>query len=149
MDTGSVEVKGLQDLETALSQLADKEVKYACNAGLNEAAKIIVAAVKANVLGMFKRHTGHLEAGIIKRFARATQASGVTTFRYLVGLRLKPKDVSAFYGRFLEMGTKYISPRHFFESAFRSSVQRATQVFADKVWKRFDLYASRAPKGSK
>lgn len=103
-DSFTVEVKGLAELERRLNELPEKLAKGALRTASRKAGKILQKHAQQNVRSSFVKHTGTLERGII--VATSVKPDGVkgASIIALIGLRIKPKDISAFYGKFLEFG---------------------------------------------
>ena len=132
----SVDVKGLKELDDLLKSLPEQiqrkalaQANLAGAAVLKEEAKLRVP-VRTDPSGPMKvgkkatkaRLPGFLKASIkawrIKKGAQGSVTHGVGTRGY------------AFYGKFLEFGTKYISPRPFLRPALDAAYLRAIEAVA-------------------
>lgn len=112
-----VEVTGLAELEKNLNELSEKLAKTALRTGSRRASAI----VQKDAQGRAPVDTGKLRTGIIitsRVFGEGVKGSTISTW---IGLRTKPKERSAFYGRFIEFGWR-VGAKITAAKAFRRNV---------------------------
>jgi HK97 gp10 family phage protein len=140
----NTQVDGLQALLARLEQfpveLEKKVIFSALSSSAREISKIIPSQPS------FPRRFGALARSIRVSGVRKGRVGAVllitvgrkrtTTFK-IFGEKAKVKE-DAFYARFLEKGTKYITKREFFDAAINVGAPRAQRVFVAKVKGQLD-----------
>lgn len=157
-DSFTVKVEGLAELEKALNELPEKMAKGAIRTASRKAGQLVRKAAQQNVRSSFVKRTGTLERGII--VATTIKPDGVKGAKVLawIGLRIKPKQLSAFYGKFLEFGWirgakvraakarktgqerggSQVPARKFLTPAFESQKRNMLEVFIVELKKAID-----------
>lgn len=125
-DTFTVKVHGLEELERELNALPEKYAKPALRTGARKSAQAIQRAAQ----GLVKVRTGKLRENIA--VATRVESDGVRGSTIIATIGLKKRG---FYGRFLELGTKYIGKVPFLGAAFQSLIQTILQIFITEVRK--------------
>ena len=118
---------GAKELEKVLKntprRVQGSVVRKATRAG----AVIFRRLAKAKV----PKRSGQLRRGIIMRTARGRR----NEIRVIVGLRGgKRSQGGAFYGIFLEFGTRFIRARPFIRPAFDEGKDEASRTVIDRLW---------------
>lgn len=128
-----VDQQKLQAIERTLGRLPGKLAKKVFRTAGRKAAAVIRRAAQARARSQFNKVSGKLSKGVkvqIKIKNRGSLGSDLTA---KVGLspvgKGVTKELSVFYGRFLEKGTKHISPDPFIEPAFDAKKGAALQIF--------------------
>jgi len=133
----SVQLEGFEELERLLTQLPVRVERRILIAGLRAAAKPIKRQARANIKANFKTDTGTLLRSIRHRTAKGGLKKGALLFvEAMSGPRAK---VDAYYARFLEMGTKYITAHPFLANALESTREQALDAFDEAVIKQIDI----------
>lgn len=101
----TVDIKGFAELESALKALPDRVAKKIAQQSMRKGAVVIQRDAKSRVA----RLTGNLRANIVVRLRRRQSTAPVT---YSIGWTTK-----AFYGSFLEFGTRFMRARPFLRPA--------------------------------
>ena len=138
--TGTIQITGLQELEKALLELPQALHGKVLNAAVREGAKEIrkeaqnrapVGSVGHQVGKKGRKsyisnvRPGHLKRNIKIRIAKTSkgEAKGYVYVSW-----------KAFYGRFLEYGTKRMSAKPFLRPAFDGQWQAAARKIGDELW---------------
>lgn len=130
----TVQTKGLRELKKALDALPDKINKKVLDSAVRAGANVIKKEAQSNVNirptqndnegGKRNRAPGSLRKGISVAKVKGTG----TRVHFVVGTRKK-----AFYGRFLEFGTKHIAPRPWLRPAYESKKAAAQAAFVKSL----------------
>ena len=149
MASGSVEVKGLKELERALLELPKKLATQALTRGLLSGAKLVVDDAKRRaplLTGELRRNIRAIPNRRDKRYA-ATVDIGVRklTKKQLRKLRMKASRANAsdpFYWRFLEFGTSRMRARPFLRPAFEAKKVEAALRIGESIRERLKKIAN-------
>lgn len=145
--TVSVDQGELRKLERRLNKLPEKTARRVFRSAGRKAMKIVQKEAIANAPS---GKTGNLAEGIlISLKERSLGVKGISLDVWL-GLRLKPKDRSAWYGRLIETGwllklrgggRKHIKARPFLRPAFHKNVRNMLKVFEKALRRSLDRLA--------
>ena len=120
--TDFMKIEGLKELNKKLGQLAPNIERKVLAKSVTEGARIVRDEAKRLV----PIKTGTLKRGIkYRRKPRQPRGSVV----YQVGLAPK-----AFYGMFVEFGTKKLAARPFLRPAFDGKISEAIAAMKQKMW---------------
>ena len=138
-----------KDLNTVVGKLRSfgPKISRTAKQDLNEAAKVIVQAAKANAPQSAKPHQGAIslghkskritiKPGNLKRSIRRLALRRVKSAA-IVGIKLGGA-VDGWYGRFVEQGTKYQRAQYFMERAKNSAGPIAQDIAIRLISKRID-----------
>lgn len=139
-ETGSVEIKGLRELDLKLKSLGPKLGNRAVFAALNAGAEVIRKRAKENL-----SWTKRLKNEITKKRIKGKPG----TAKIWVG---PTRD--GFYGLFLEFGTALrkrksggstgqVSPRPWLRPAFDVAREKAVRVFAKRLGRKIEQLAKK------
>ncbi|MBK8916373.1 MAG: HK97 gp10 family phage protein [Phycisphaerales bacterium] len=144
-------IEGLSDLAKALREMPEDLSKNALRAGMRAGAATIrdEARLKVPIL------TGRLREAVYLKQVR--ELSSRLTQVFFVGVRTGPKrkknkqtgaiekDYSrdAWYWRFIEFGTRFMSARPFLRPAFERKKEAAVAAIAARLKVRIDKWGSR------
>lgn len=129
----TVEFKGLSDIEAGLQALPVELQRKALREGLTAAAKVFK-------IGMSRRapeDTGELASSITYRVRVSERGYGQAI------AQIGPAK-NAWYGSFLERGTKYMRARKFMVTTMEEDGQIALSAFVHGVRRNFDRLIRRA-----
>ena len=145
--TVEVDQGELRKLERRLNKLPEKTARRVFRSAGRKAMKIVQKEAQANAP---RGETGNLAAGILMKLKeRSLGVKGVSLDVWL-GLRLKPRDRSAWYGRLIETGwmlklrdgsRKHIKARPFLRPAFHKNVRNMLKVFQKALRRSLDRLA--------
>jgi HK97 gp10 family phage protein len=137
----------LRKLERRLNKLPEKTAKRVFRGALRKAARIVQKEAKANAP---RGETGNLAEGILINLKeRSLGVRGIELDAW-IGLRLKPRERSAWYGRLIETGwmlklrdgsRKHIRAHPFLRPAFHKNVRKMVQVFQKALRRSLDRLA--------
>ena len=130
-----------KDLNTVVGKLRSfgPKISRTAKQDLNEAAKVIVQAAKANAPQSTKPHRARkvlVKPGNLKRSIRRLALRRVKSAA-IVGIKLGGA-VDGWYGRFVEQGTKYQRAQYFMERAKNSAGPIAQGIAIRLISKRID-----------
>jgi HK97 gp10 family phage protein len=136
----------LAELEENLLKLPEELAQKA----LGRIARKAMRGMQQKIQDAEPVKTGQLRRGIKMRskFIGAGVEGGQIVVS--IGLQRKPKDGTAFYGRFLEFGTSRksggprIAARHYMENAFNASAQEVLKDFAKELGDAIEQVARKA-----
>ena len=142
---GQVEISGLKELEKCLLQLPDALHQKVLNAAIREGAKEIQREARAKVPKSAKSHQvgkkgrksyiaqvnpGHLRKNIKVRLVRASEKGQATGYVYV--------SFSAYYGKFVEYGTRKMSAKPFMRPAFDGRWQDASRRIGESLGEKIN-----------
>ncbi len=130
-----LQIKGLKELDARLKKLPDVVQRRILGAATAAAARVVQKSAKSQA----PAKTGRLKKNIVVRTKR-TRTGTVSR----VTLRTKGKGTdpkNAYYGRFVEFGTKKQAARPFLRPAFDSNVNQAIQTMRKKIAQRLEAEA--------
>ncbi len=131
----------LNQLFGKIRKLEPSVIRQAKN-DLNEAAKPIVEAAKANAPKSKKAHIlrggKKIQPGNLKRAIRRL-ALRRAKFTAVVGIKTGGQ-IDAFYGQFVEKGTRYQTAQRFMERAEQSTRNAALNDAVSRISKRIDSF---------
>lgn len=137
-----VDKQKLQAIERTMGRIPGKLAKKVFRTAGRKAAAVFRRAAQARARSQFNRISGKLATGIkvqIKIKSRGSLGSDLTA---KVGAspagKGVPKEVSLFYLRFLEKGTKFITRDPFIEPAFDARKGEALRIFTAVLSKGVD-----------
>lgn len=143
--TDQFNVAGAAEMAKVLRLLPDRVADKALAGAVLAAANVVKKEMRTrapvrSVGGEKKmksktRAPGHLAKHIIARRDKKTNKSSVS---YQVGL-----SPSAFYGMFLEFGTRYISARPFMRPAFDVAAKPAVDKMGERLGKNIEREATK------
>ncbi|KKM90812.1 hypothetical protein LCGC14_1234840 [marine sediment metagenome] len=138
-DRITMEVRGLKELERELSKLPNKIAKGIMRRAMNRGADVVVRAAKRNLVRNQNVESGQLIRSVKK--ATKIRAHGLrgATVDVRVGLLSQ-----AFYGRFLEFGTKHQAAKPFMGPALDSNRAIVLLKISESI--RKDLAKAKIPK---
>ena len=123
----------LRALEQAMKRLPGKLAKKVFRRAGTKAAEPIRRAAQARARSQFNPDSGKLARGGKKQVKVKTRGNLGADLTVKVGLSPAGRGVktadSVFYGRFLEKGTKHITPNAFIEPAFDARAGEALRIF--------------------
>lgn len=138
-----VEVQGLKELERKMIALGPRLARNALRSSLNAGAQVIKKEAQAREPEL----TGKLKKATY--VARSRRGSGPDTdnlgFKetYIVGVRSGRKEMKkgrdAYYWRWLEFGTKFMSARPFLRPAFELKKYEALERIKEKLFQRLEV----------
>jgi HK97 gp10 family phage protein len=140
-----VTITGLKELQTALRQLPKELQGKVLTAALRDGARIVINDAKVRAPKATEPHfvgkgkelvqPGNIARNIMVRKVKDTDNTATVS----VGIRAKGKaGKNAFYWRFLEFGTKFISARPFMRPAFESKKHEVAEAIKTALRKRID-----------
>lgn len=137
----SVQIEGLEELEDNLLVLPEDLAKRA----LGNAGRTAMKFLQRRIAGSAPVKTGRLERGIQVRSKFISEGALGGTIIVSIGLQLKPKEKSAFYGKFVELGTVRIkTPHPFMKPEFDAWGQEIIKLFAQELGTAIETTARRA-----
>lgn len=143
-----VEVEGLKELEDNLSQLPEDLAKKVLRAAARKAMQSMRDRVAANTprgsAPLKKGRTVRLAEGILMSATLRSDGVKGASILVRVGLRVRPKEQSVFYGRFLEFGTAKMAARPFMRPAFDTEKENVLRAFAIELEKGIETVARKA-----
>jgi HK97 gp10 family phage protein len=125
MDDVKVVVSGTEDIYRCLRNFANNEAKKIMRKGMRDGAKVVAKEVKANV----PVETGFLKSSIKVRARKKSTKS----FGYRVVTSKKNAPDKKYYAAFLELGTKKLEAKHYFQNASDSKTQEAFETTIQRV----------------
>lgn len=128
MSGATVKVHGLKELQRELKRLPDHLQKRA----IRGAVKAGAMKVRKEARNAAAEDTGNLKQNIRVRVSRKRGQDRVT---YRVGVT---KD--AFYGMFLEFGTKKMAPRPFLRPALDEHYRRVIEIVRERLARAIRQY---------
>lgn len=151
------ELKGMKELDEALSGLAEDLQRKALQQAARAGAKVVQDEAKAT--GAFRDRTGTLRKSLVLKLDSAAKKWG--QFRYKVGA-----SAEGYYGYFIEKGYMATGPkkagksnkkgnaRHvpaspFLRPALEDNIDKITEAIKKKLAQRIDYYANRYNKRPK
>ena len=99
---------------------------------LRQAARVLERAIQRQI-----RNHGLIKSGIMLQAAKIVTPNLKSQPGVLL-VKVELSGSEAFYSKFLEFGTKSITPRHFMEKAFAIAVDEAVAVYIDGIQRRFE-----------
>lgn len=135
-----VNIDGLKELETNLLKLPEDLAKRGLGRAARDAMKLLQLAIAFNA----PKLTGTLQRGIQMRSKFIGDGVQGGTIVVSIGLKLSPKEESAFYGRFLEFGTVKMPARAFMKPEFDAHAQEVLANFGKELGEEIEKVARRA-----
>lgn len=137
----SVQIEGLQELERNLLALPEDLAKKA----LGAAARTSMRFLQRRIQGSAPVKTGQLKRGIQVRSKFISDGVKGGTIVVSIGLQLKPKEKSAFYGKFVELGTVHIkTPHPFMKPEFDAWAGAVLKMFGKELGAAIEKTARKA-----
>lgn len=137
----TVQIDGLKELEQNLLALPEDLAKRA----LGRAARTSMQFLRRRIQGSAPVKTGRLERGIQVRSKFISEGVKGGTIVVSVGLQLRPKEQSAFYGKFVELGTVRITTPHpFMKPEFDAWGEAIIKMFGQDLGAAIEVTARRA-----
>lgn len=137
----AVKVEGLEELEKNLLALPEDLAKRALGIAARRAMEFLRRRIAASAPVL----TGKLQRGIKMRSKFIGDGVRGGTIVVSIGLQLSPKEESAFYGRFIELGTiKLKNPTPFFKPTFDAGAPEVLDHFGKELEKAIEQVARRA-----
>jgi HK97 gp10 family phage protein len=136
----TVNVDGLAELEANLRALPEDLAKKA----LGMAARKAMRLLQRRIANSAPMRTGQLKRGV--RIRSAFTGDGVRggTINVSIGVVLKPKEESAFYGKFLELGTVKMNKHPFMKPEFDAGAPEVIRQFAVELDAAIERVARKA-----
>ncbi|GEM_PF-2182685 len=137
----AVSIDGLDELEKNLLALPEDLAKKA----LGAAARKAMRGMQQRIQQSAPVKTGRLKKGIQVRSKFIGDGVRGGTIIVSIGLQLKPKEQSVFYGKFVELGTVRIkTPHPFMKPEFDASAASTIQTFANELGDAIERVARKA-----
>lgn len=140
MDSVSMDVIGLADLNRKMQELGPKFSQKVLRASINAGIQVIKKEAKRNVpvdTGKIKRNI------IVKRSTRESSTSravyNLSVRQWWKGTKFKAySDKDAYYWKFLEFGTVKMSKKPFITPAFEMKASEALSTIKRKAMEKFN-----------
>jgi len=129
---GSFQTVGLSELSALLKSLADE---LTAEKILKRSVSSSAVCVQEDARSRAPELTGRLRASIVIRSEPASSFSYLSGDDYGAGVTVR---VTAFYGGFVENGTRYTRPQPFLGPAFDAQKERFTSLLGDELGARID-----------
>lgn len=140
MATTKFEIRGIKELERAFKELP----KRLANKVVRQAIRKALGPVKTQAMANAPRDTGFLASKIVVR-AAAKRRRGVISLEVRVGEgSFKGR---AFYGAFLEYGTREIAGLHYMLRAYESQKDQARRTASAMIAEGLEREAAALKKG--
>lgn len=137
----NIQIEGLQELERNLLALPEDLAKRA----LGVAARSSMRFLQRRIQSAAPVKTGQLKRGIQIRSRFISDGVKGGTIIVSIGLQLKPKEQSAFYGKFVELGTVRIkTPHPFMKPEFDAWAGAVIRMFSKDLGIAIEKTARRA-----
>lgn len=137
----SAKVEGLSELSRRMKELEPKLRKSALRSAVSAGAQVI----KKEAQTLAPVGTARLQKkAIYVTRSKRDSSNGVETFKVAVHQWRKGGNIDAygekdaFYWRFLEFGTKFISARPFLRPAFESKKMEALEAMKQKLFQKLE-----------
>lgn len=134
MDNFKYELIGTNKTIAQLNLLGNVFSRKVVMRTLSKAAQIYIREIRKNIASHRKTGNLHKSIGIIrgsKRFAPAL----------IVAVKMgRKRKYDGYYGYFLEKGTKYIDPIHFFKNAINSKTKSVSDNINGLLKKELDRF---------
>jgi len=133
-----IRIEGLADTKRQFSALRDSAQRRILRTALRECARVVMREAKTRA----PRDTGKLRRNIVDKVSvKPRRAYALVGFRR-EGKRGDPRN--AFYGGFVELGTRFMPAQPFLRPAFEASRDRLVKVFEDVVQREIAKVVARA-----
>jgi len=143
-----VKVEGLAELEQNLlklpEDLAKRALGIAARRAMESLRRKIAAAAPILKDADSRRVAGQLQRGIKMRSKFIGDGVKGGTIVVTIGLQLSPKESTAFYGRFIELGTIKMQDHKFMKPAFDAGATEVLNQFGKELEKAIEQVARRA-----
>jgi HK97 gp10 family phage protein len=120
----AIEVKGAEELIAKLKRLAAKDAKTACRKGTRKGAKVILDQARA---------IAPERTGTLRRNIKIRQRTNKGTVSATVQIKTGNPPEGAYYGSFVEFGTKKLKGEHFLQDAADSRADDALGVAVEEI----------------
>lgn len=140
--TATVKLQGFAELAAKLKELPQNISKNALRAGVSAGAVVIKNEAKRSVpvdTGTLKRAIYHKQAREQSNQYKQVFIVGVKSGKRYQKVGKKQRNFDAFYWRFIEFGTRFISARPFLRPAFEKKKFEAIEAIKNKLKQRIDL----------